>query len=348
MADSRFTALGLMGSGKTCYILGMYYEMCVGIRGFTLKTTNDIASKLETWMDQLDDEDGMNRFPAGTAITEVSDYSFKLSYQNEAIMSFIWADYGGRTLRDRENSGEVFAKISKSIEESTALYIFIDGDLLCEDSTEGKIKNVKRKCARTVNTYITDFAEAHDGNLPPIVFVVTKADLCSHYLKNGKEINDIIKECFSSVFGKGYTVYIVAVSLGKEISDDNYSGEVEPVNIHIPFFIGCYHEFLNFCIYLKSEIESANENSQKLISESQSAINHENSRWFFTNYDRINNCKRKIAEANENIASNQELLSKYRRLLGAVVTELAKCSNDFSVYQNGTEVDFSADDAYGF
>ena len=55
MADTRFTGLGLSGSGKTCYVLGMYYEMCVGLRGFTLTTTNQTASKLENWMDELDD-----------------------------------------------------------------------------------------------------------------------------------------------------------------------------------------------------------------------------------------------------------------------------------------------------
>ena len=54
MADTRFTALGMSGSGKTCYLLGMYYEMCVGVRKFTLVTTNQAASKLEDWMDQLD------------------------------------------------------------------------------------------------------------------------------------------------------------------------------------------------------------------------------------------------------------------------------------------------------
>ena len=64
----------------------------------------------------------------------------------------------------------------------------------------------------------------------------------------------ILEEAFSNVFGSGNLVYVVAVSLGNEIADDDYSGEVEPVNIHIPFFIGIFHEFLNFCYYLKGEL----------------------------------------------------------------------------------------------
>ena len=36
------------------------------------------------------------------------------------------------------------------------------------------------------------------------------------------------EEAFSNVFGSGNLVYVVAVSLGNEIADDDYSGEVEP------------------------------------------------------------------------------------------------------------------------
>jgi len=345
MADTRFTALGMSGSGKTCYVLGMYYEMCVGVRGFTLITTNQTATKLENWMDILDDKTGQGRFPAGTTPTEVSDYSFKLSYQNQGIMSFDWADYGGGTLRDRENNPEVFAKLGKSIEESTALYIFIDGELLCGDDKETKIKNVKRKCARTINSYINSFAEAHDEILPPIVFVVTKADLCGQYLRNG-EMKDILKEAFSSVFGKDITTYVVAVSLGKDIADDDYSGEVEPINIHIPFFIGIFHEFLNYCYYLKNAIQRDEAENRDLISRSNNTIAYENSRWFFTDNDRIDRCRQQIQEANESIENNRELLKKYRRLLGAVATELTRVSSNFVVFEDGKEVTFSPEDIY--
>ena len=345
MADTRFTALGMSGSGKTCYLLGMYYEMCVGVRGFTLVTTNQMASKLEDWMDKLDEETGTDRFPAGTALTESTDYSFKLSYQNQGIMSFDWADYGGRALRAREEISEVFKKLEKSIEETTALYIFIDGELLCGEDKETKIKNVKRKCARTINSYITSFSETHGEILPPIVFVVTKADLCGKWT-SGSEMQEILKESFSSVFGKGITAYIVAVSLGKNIADDDYSGEVEPINIHIPFFIGIYHEFLNFCLYLKHEIEKDEQESRRIISQSENAIAYENSRWFFTNNDRIDRCRQQIQDANENIEGNRELLKKYRRLLGAVTTELTRLSSQFVVFEDEKEVPFSPEKIY--
>lgn len=347
MADTRFTALGMSGSGKTCYLLGMYYEMCVGVRGFTLVTTNQMASKLEDWMDQLDEETGTDRFPAGTALTESTDYSFKLSYQHQRIMSFDWADYGGGALKAREKNPEVFKKLGKSLEESTVLYIFIDGELLCGEDKETTIKKVKRKCASTINGYITQFSDTHDEILPPIVLVVTKADLCAKWI-SGSEMQEIVKESFSDsgLFGKRNTTYIVAVSLGKNIADDDYSGEVEPINIHIPFFIGIYHEFLNFCLYLKHEIEKDEQESRRIISQSENAIAYENSRWFFTNNDRIDRCRQQIQDANENIEGNRELLKKYRRLLGAVTTELTRLSSQFVVFEDGKEVPFSPEKIY--
>ena len=341
-SDTRFTALGMSGSGKTCYVLGMYYEMCVGVRGFTVVTQNDTATKLELWMDKLDDNTGQNRFPAGTDTTVFDDYGFKLNYRNQPIMSFDWIDYAGGTLRAREESPVVFSGLEDSIRNSTALYIFIDGALMCGDDFDTKLRSVKRKCARTINPYITEFIQANEGKLPPVVFVITKADLCGSDTNN-EEIKKVIEESFSSVFGAGSIAYIVCVSLGAGISDNDYSGEVEPVNIQTPFFIGIYHEFLNFCLYLKNQITENEKASRNLIAAQQSEIQRQNQRWFFTNYDRINQCRDRIARANTDIADNLELLKKYRMLLNSVVMELAKQSNHFMVIQNGHEVDFEPD-----
>ena len=342
MADTKFTALGMSGSGKTCYLLGMYHEMSQGVRGFTLATTNQVATKLDDWMDQLDYETGMDRFPAGTSLTEFSDYSFKLSYCNEPIMSFDWADYGGGTMRARENNPEVFAKLNDSIEKSSVLYIFIDGDLFCSDDTETKIKNVKRKCSRTINGYIQRFSESHE-NLPPIVFVVTKADLCEQYLEPG-EITYILEEAFSNVFYSENLIYVVAVSLGEEISDDDYSVDVEPVNIHIPFFIGIFHEFLNYCYYLKEKLSKKQQEHQNRISANKDAIDYENSRWFFTDEDRIARCNKQIEEEKKKINNNIELFDRYRKLLTAIADELTKTSKNFIVLKNGNEINFSFKD----
>lgn len=346
MADTRFTALGLSGSGKTCYILGMYYEMVTGVKGFTLKTLNQTASKLEDWMDRLDDETGADRFPAGTGLTEVSNYEFDLNYQNQKIMSFDWIDYGGRTLRDKENNPEAFAELKKSISESAVLYIFVDGDLLCDENTEKKIKNVKRKCGRIINPFLTDFIQEKDSELPPIVFVITKSDLCRHYIKNNKEIYDVLYESFNSVFGRNNRCYITTVSLGDDIAEED--GEADPINIQIPFFIGIYHEFFNACNYIKKKLESADKRYRKSIAESNQEINYQNSRWFFTNYGAIRVAKGNINEKNKKIKENEEYLQNIRKLLLCVAAELTRLSDNFVLIDGGKEIDFSAEEVYDF
>lgn len=349
MATTTFTALGMSGSGKTCYVLGMYYEMCVGVRGFNLVTSNDAAYKLEEWMEILDDETGADRFPAGTGLTEVTNYNFSLSHQNHHILSFDWMDYGGRTLKERDNNPDAYESLTKSIENSTALYIFIDGELLACDSPEKRMANVKRKIARTVNGYITDFEQKHDGYTPPIIFVITKIDLCHNYLKDD-EIDAILKEAFSPVFGDDKKVYMVPVSLGSEISDDDYSGDVEPVNIHIPFFLGIYHEFYNVCVWAKNEILKKKSENYKAISENEMNIYKENNRFFsfMRKEKRIEESQKNIAEAEDNITALDNLLDEYKKLLGVVASELDKMSGNFHTYVNGLKVDFSHEETYTF
>lgn len=339
MADTKFTALGLSGSGKTCYLLGMYYEMCVGINGFTLVTTNEAASKLERWMDQLDDEVGQDRFPSGTSLTEFTNYCFELNYYNESIMAFDWADYGGRTIEVRENNPKVFTKLSNSIKESTALYIFIDGELLCDE--EKGSKNIQKQ-KRKLNNSIDAFVKSHNNeDLPPIVFVITKFDLCNKENIKENEIIDILKKKFSDIFAPGRLIYVVPVSLGNEISDDDYSGEVEPVNIHIPFFIGIFHEFGERCVGIKEEILKEEQENRNQISQNINTINHEKKKWFFTRHKKIDRCEKKIQDAETKIKSCQESLKKYRKLLTAVSTELSRTSSAFKVFSGSEEKNFS-------
>ncbi len=345
MEDARFTALGLSGSGKTCYVLGMYYEMCVGVRGFTISTQNSTSAKLDRWMDKIDDESGPDRFPAGTDTTTLEDYCFNLSSKGEYIMTFDWLDYAGRMLQEKEETSEVFNEIQNSIWQSAALYIFIDGEDLCCDEYEDKLRKVKRK-ARKIANYINNFdKDTGRGGLPPVVFVVTKSDLCGTYLQEG-ELEKIIHEVFSSVY-EGNLTYITMVSLGRELADDDYSGEVAPINIQTPFFIGIYHEFLNRCIDLKYRILEADENNRSAISrmQSENAQIANRSAWSrFWNGDgesdrNWNNIQ--IAEAKKNIESNKALLSKYKRLMGTVMSELQKqhIKNGFYIIQKGRLVE---------
>ena len=61
-------------------------------------------------------------------------------------------------------------------------------------------------------------------------------------------------------------------------------------------------------------------------------------------YDRINRCKKQIEESKERIKNNREELQKYRKLLIAVATELAKVNSKFKVFYGEEEKDFSPAD----
>lgn len=341
MEDARFTALGISGSGKTCYVLGMYYEMCIGVRGFTLATQNSTSGKLDRWMDKIDDEIGQDRFPAGTDTTTVDDYRFSLAYKGESIMAFDWLDYAGGMLQGKEEGSSVFQDIQNSINASAALYLFIDGETLRHEEYDDKKRSVGRKL-RKITNYVNKFSDETGRALPPVVVVVTKSDLCAPYLKAG-ELPKLVGELINSA----EDIYVTMVSLGNEIADDDYSGEVAPINIQTPFFIGIYHEFLNRCIGLKQQILIADENSRSIISQSQMGNAAIANRGFLSrllNGDGSadmawNNSQ--IVEAQRCIEQNKQLLSKYKRLMRIVSTELTKqhAKGAFSLIHNGRELE---------
>lgn len=368
-ARTRFTAIGTRNSGKTCYVVGMYYQLITGYKGFSLKSGGDTVSRLENWMDTLDDEVGQSRFPAMTATEEITDYEFKLKYALKDVMTFNWIDYGGGTLSDREKNPQAYYSLMDSISQSATLYIFINGEWLYQtekgkklETKEERIKYVKRN-ARVLNDYLMEFAENHQFNMPPFVFVITKSDIWLPYLEED-EIYDIMKECFSSVMVEGCRAYVVGVSLGNDISDDDYSGEVDPVDMHIPFFIGIYHQFLNFCMYLKSEINDETQRNLQLIHDNnnyidnrQREIGRENSkkngffrRLFYdeSNVDmceaQIRESRREINEANNAINSNNDLFMHYKKLMQAVSSQLLRDSSKFCMFEDGYDKEFNAEE----
>ncbi len=340
-SHTRFTALGMSGSGKTCYVLGMYYMMITGYKGFSLKTDSDSASRLETWMDVLDEETGPERFPAGTALTEVTDYQFKLKYALKDIMTFNWIDYGGGTLRQKENNPEAYASLIDSIEKSAALYIFLDGEILCEEDKDKRIVKLK-KSARVINNFLQEFGENHQDSMPPIVFVLTKGDLLASYVKN-EDIPEIMHECFDMLMCKGVRFYVTMVSLGESIAEDDYSGEIEPVNMHLPFFIGIYHTFLAYCLSLKREIDDAQQSNRNSIARNQSEMNAINKRgWLARTFlgSDISGQIRAIEQANDMIRSNEQILQHYKTLMQAVASQLLRDSRNIIMYEDGIEREF--------
>ena len=284
---SRFTILGETGSGKTCYLLGKYYEMSMGEAGYTVMTTNDEDDrKLALRYERLKDKSiGQNRFPDPT--DQSQKYNFVLAYNYEGIAKFEWVDYPGGWL-DVRNRGSINAQqyneVKESILKSDTLFICIDGQNLVGNDTKSKIRKVATKCSRNINPYLTELKKEAKG-FPPIVMVVTKYDMCM-YDTDADEIKKIVQQDFGGLFDKDAFISVIPVSLGDTLMDDSYSGDLDPINISLPILMGVNFALIDMLRYGKALIEEHQRElnwarNQKRIEDNRWGI----TRWFFGGYD---------------------------------------------------------------
>ena len=338
MADTKYTIVGMSSSGKTCFLTAMYMRMATGVDGFTLWTTEDTRRKYERDILALrKGEAGLDRFPAATPNAENATklYEFRLIYDTKDIISFDVIDYAGGALLD---GGPVYCQLKLSMEESTAMFIFIDGASLCDEDRTARKENVYYDCAMSVTPMIQDFADSHNGQLPPIVFVVTKSDLCKAYIKDETELVQIIRDLFSPAFSEGSVSYICAVSLGDSISDDGYKGRFSPVNIHIPLFLGSFHEYYNRCLAFKEKIETANQNLDMQRNRKMAEVEREKQKWpIFRSKKLIDQCIESAKNSAKSLHSNQELLAATQALYTRFGAQLEMESKNFKSFINGVD-----------
>lgn len=246
MKDINLTALGIKGSGKTCFLLGMYYEMSAGVNGYTMTTVEDQYDiELRRKWKKINETQGPSRFPTGTDRNE--DYQFNLEYAHKKINSFHWMDYKGGIMETRGMEGEEegeYDELSKRIKESDCLCIFVDGKLFCKESEQDIVRNVRDNCSSMINHFISNYQE-ENGHLPPVAIVVTKYDLCKDFVTEVQQQN-VIKKAFPSLFTseRNSKVTIIPVSIGMHIEDQEYGGSLEPINIYKPLFFGIYEPLL--------------------------------------------------------------------------------------------------------
>ncbi|MDR2570850.1 MAG: hypothetical protein LBD23_11245 [Oscillospiraceae bacterium] len=198
----QFTALGMSGSGKTCYMLGMYYKMCGAYKGYTLKANDDTDVHLRNTYEMMRDaKKGVERFPMGT--DGVSEYVFDLQYAFSSIMDFKWIDYpGGALVNKKSGNIESYNKICSTIKNSSTLFIFVDGSYLIGDDNDEKINSIQHECASTINHFFSDYKK-DNGVIPPVAIVITKYDLCASYYQNREtELHYIMEEAFNALFSR--------------------------------------------------------------------------------------------------------------------------------------------------
>ena len=300
MADTKVTILGMSGAGKTCYLLGLYYMMTGGIKGYTISSDEDTDVELRNRYSKLCDVSlsREERFPVGT--DNISKYSFELQYGFEDIMSFEWLDYPGGLLSKKNTQNyEDYEDIKNSINQSSSLLICVDGALLVGNDVKEKIKNVKNQCSNVINSFFTDYLK-YNKELPPTSIVITKYDICREEVDED-EIVYVIKESFSPFFiqnGTKKIVSIIPVSIGIDITEHN--GVLNPVNLHLPIFGAIWFAMGKKMKFQNASISQEKRKYESEISMYQKKLKQEEAGWFiFKNHKEIEKLKRIIADTRQ-------------------------------------------------
>jgi hypothetical protein len=315
----QITMLGYRGCGKTCYMLGMYSFMSMGLNGFTISATDlDVDLDLINKWDQLVEEQGESRWPTGTD-ENVYEYVFNFNYAAKPIMEFNWIDYRGGALRDKSSATDV-AKLMDYVKDSNCLFLCISGEYLTEEivsengdlNQQAKSRVGNKLKIQPINKILVDIQQKFEPSNEkpfPIVIVVTKYDKCSHRGKDAV-IRDV-KGLFELLFqpDSGWLTAICPVSLGKDLANDINGGEINPVNIHLP---------VAFAVYSKL-MENAKDEKAKKYSLASSLSQEKQGNWFqkWINSENIDQKEKSIQQ----LEGQLETLTQKMNLL---VKELGK------------------------
>ena len=336
MADTQITILGMSGAGKTCYLLGLYYKMGAGLKGYTITSDEDTDVQLRNRYARLCDVtlDKGKRFPAGT--DNISRYEFDLQYGYNTIMTFDWIDYPGGMLSQKSDGNlEEYEDIKKSINNSSSLFICVDGELLRGNDIDEKIENVRDNCSNVINTFFTEYFK-NKNELPPTAIILTKYDTCRDDTTE-EEVCEIIKEAFSPLFVEDNIiekiVTIIPVSIGLNIMDNDGNGKLKPLNVHLPIFMAIYFALIKkIQVHMKKQ-----ENNDNSIDFFKGVKITEEVKWFFKNEKLIEKLTKDIKKAENYKNELNSLLEILLNNKDKLIKELSKIKY---VYINGKERSF--------
>ncbi len=223
------------------------------------------------------------------------------------IMSFDWIDYPGGALYEQKSGNvEAFNKLKSHIQNSSSLFICVDGELI--QGTDNKIiaKNIRGKCSGIINQFLHSYIKENHF-LPPIAIVVTKSDLC--HKQSPENWEKILRESFDPLLTEGNNtcsrfVCFIPVSLG-EISSNGYKGKLRPSNLELPILMGIHFSILCKGVKLGMEVD----NYKQQVDNLREAIRKEENKFFlWRSNKKIENYK-KIEQQISNL--EQKASSKY-------------------------------------
>jgi hypothetical protein len=232
----KVTVIGDTSSGKTSFLYAMYNFIAMGyVDGFTMSATDDIAdNKLQDKFSILENYSlGEKRFPKPS--NERETYEFELQYGFVEIANFEWVDYPGGYISE---NGEGRNDLTNDLKNSDAWVIFIDGEKILK-VLEGR-KSVMDICGK-YNKFIGKLITQKITIPKALPIIITKGDLIGNSgIENWQEkVQEIIKRGMSPCFANNFEslVSISTVSLGNNIANNNFKGELDPINIEYPITI---------------------------------------------------------------------------------------------------------------
>lgn len=227
---ARITMLGASNSGKTTFLLGMYYVMRGLFGDYSLRAERDVDIALKHTWRRIARPKG-REWPLPNDEKWVR-YDFSFSRNLEALIQFEWLDYRGGAL-DALTSDPDVPEILKQASQSTCLFLTVAGDALIDD-TKG------REFAIRDQVLLDEMIQlVQDANKPPLVILVTKADLCSVREPDDARLLELLVEDVKGLApalfqrGGGWRVMVCPVTLGADLVNDS-AAELEPKNLHVP------------------------------------------------------------------------------------------------------------------
>lgn len=246
MSEINILVLGGKGTGKTCFMLGMYDDMRIGYGGFTFSATDvDVDRKLVDNFRKLTDSKGEDRWPLPNE--GITEYEFNLNFALRRFMVFGWHDYRGGIISE---AGEFYDEVRTLAEKADVIMICAPGN----DVYAGAIRRDRKALQTLLVAEVQQLLEKDSQIKPPVVILVTKADLFAAGCRKdnpkideqecGELLIEQIKRLYQTLFVKhgGWRVMICPVTLGAELATNPESGMIAPTNMHLPVMYA-YHEY---------------------------------------------------------------------------------------------------------
>lgn len=258
---------GQTGSGKTCYMLGMSQRMALGFRSFqfTASEENQYFLLENAWREIT----LKGKLPEATN-AKLDDIEFGCSYDFHPIANFIWRDYPGGYMDDPEE----FHNLRKAALSSSCAMIVLPANVIKSDMNSGmaasEAADQYRQLRSRINRLLSELRKhtAETGNVIPLVWTITKIDLCPQENRESDFIWMVskLKDDFSVLFkeNEGWMSMVTAVSLGEHLGVSRNNSNlissnavIKPLNMHLPVLFAIRS-------YLTSELGEKRNRKQNL------------------------------------------------------------------------------------